>query len=303
MSRVIVFAVTLACILASAGVQAGIVIPGGLHPGDHYYLAFVTDGAQDATSSNIADYNQFVQAQAALDPALTGTNLGIQWHAIASTASTSAINNLALLPATPVYLLDGTTQVSVTDSTGWLGASVLHAIDFDQFAVDVSSGGRSFAWTGTNSAGTGSLGAAALGGTAPELGAISGYVDFHWVAFGQASPSQSLPLYAVSSTLTVVHGDVNFDGIVNGLDISLVASHWLQTGVAVPGDANGDDIVNGLDISLIASNWLQSAASGASGGGRAVPEPSTILLAASGGLVLFRSRRFKGRAAKRKPTT
>ena len=51
-------------------------------------------------------------------------------------------------------------------------------------------------------------------------------------------------------------GDVNGDGVVNGLDIADVASHWLQTGIQVPGDANGDGIVNGLDIAAISSNWL-----------------------------------------------
>ena len=55
-------------------------------------------------------------------------------------------------------------------------------------------------------------------------------------------------------------GDVNFDGIVNGLDIADVASHWLQTNPQHlgAGDGNGDGIVNGLDIALIASHWLQT---------------------------------------------
>ena len=72
-----------------------------------------------------------------------------------------------------------------------------------------------------------------------------------------------------------IAGDANMDGIVNGLDIGSVASHWLQTGAGNAGDANRDGIVNGLDISLIADNWLHT------GGGTAasVPEPSTAALA------------------------
>jgi Concanavalin A-like lectin/glucanases superfamily/Dockerin type I domain len=57
-------------------------------------------------------------------------------------------------------------------------------------------------------------------------------------------------------------GDVTHDGVVNGLDIADVASHWLQTGsVSLPGDVNGDGITNGLDLSAIASHWLQKAGS------------------------------------------
>ena len=92
----------------------------------------------------------------------------------------------------------------------------------------------------------------------------------------------------MSHFLGFLAGDVNFDHIVNGLDISLIASHWLQTGPDVAGDGNGDGIVNGLDISLIASNWLLTDGAG---GGASVPEPSTFMLAALGGLVLLESRR------------
>lgn len=52
----------------------------------------------------------------------------------------------------------------------------------------------------------------------------------------------------------VLPGDANGDGVVNGLDISAVASNWLQTGAG--GDANGDTVSNGLDIAAVASNWL-----------------------------------------------
>ena len=78
------------------------------------------------------------------------------------------------------------------------------------------------------------------------------------------------------SVIPIGPGDVNYDGIVNGQDISLAASHWLQTGSPVPGDANGDGIVNGQDIALMASNWLQGVNGSGGGGSSAVPEPSSI---------------------------
>jgi hypothetical protein len=81
-------------------------------------------------------------------------------------------------------------------------------------------------------------------------------------------------------------GDVNFDGIVNGLDIADIASHWLATGAQVAGDGNDDGVVNGLDIALIASHWLATSASS----GAAVPEPATIMLAVLGAIALLAHR-------------
>ena len=55
-------------------------------------------------------------------------------------------------------------------------------------------------------------------------------------------------------------GDANADGIVNGLDIAVVSSNWLQTGPQpLAGDVNADGVVNGLDVALISSHWLDRA--------------------------------------------
>jgi streptogramin lyase len=88
-----------------------------------------------------------------------------------------------------------------------------------------------------------------------------------------------------------VDGDINLDGVVNGLDIAAVSSHWLLSGSAgINGDANGDGVVNGLDIALIAAHWLQTGGAGG-GSGSAVPEPSTAILAVAGALALLLRRR------------
>ena len=107
--------------------------------------------------------------------------------------------------------------------------------------------------------------------------AVLSYDSVHstWSTFAtSANLANAGPL-----TLTPIAGDGNSDGIVNGLDIAQVASHWLSTGPT--GDINHDGVVNGLDISLIATNWLHtnSIYGGGGGGGMAVPEPSTIALA------------------------
>ena len=95
-----------------------------------------------------------------------------------------------------------------------------------------------------------------------------------------------------------VEGDVNFDGVVNGLDIAAVSSHWLQS--TINGDANADGIVNGLDIADISSHWLQSLG-GAGTGTAAVPEPSSSVLAAVAGLGLVACGRRRLRKALPRP--
>lgn len=87
-----------------------------------------------------------------------------------------------------------------------------------------------------------------------------------------------------------IPGDVNSDGVVNGLDIGVVASHWLQLGTSPPGDANGDGLVNGLDINTIGLNWLQTSAAAVS-----VPEPSALLLASLACLAWLTGRRWLAR--------
>ena len=48
--------------------------------------------------------------------------------------------------------------------------------------------------------------------------------------------------------------DVNKDGVINILDLTLVASHFGQTGPTAA-DVNGDNVVNILDLTLVASHF------------------------------------------------
>jgi hypothetical protein len=85
------------------------VCPAGLNPGDQYRLAFVTSTQRDATSSDIADYNTFVQNVAGSVTDLA--NLGASWTAIASTSTVDARDNTNTNPASgpgvPMYNLAG----------------------------------------------------------------------------------------------------------------------------------------------------------------------------------------------------
>jgi hypothetical protein len=131
-----------------------------------------------------------------------------------------------------------------------------------------------------------------------NLGATTSTIDLR-LTLDLTSSTAGASFGASFLTGNSVPGDVNGDGIVNAQDIAVIASNWLQTGTkfTVTGDANADGVVNAQDIDVIASHWLQTAAAGGgglgSGGGNgtAVPEPSTLLLAALGGLALLACRR------------
>lgn len=105
---------------------------------------------------------------------------------------------------------------------------------------------------------------------------------------GEAQLQFGLPIYALSTPITVpmlttLIGDVNGDHIVNAQDLALVSSSWLATGTNAA-DVNSDGIVNSQDLALVSSNWLATDSPAASA---AVPEPSTLILAALGGLALL----------------
>lgn len=94
--------------------------------------------------------------------------------------------------------------------------------------------------------------------------------------YGDSSFLSSLP--EVEAALDQVYfplvmGDVNNDTVVNIFDINLVSHYWGTDGSS-GGDANLDGMVNIFDVNVISANW------GATSGGAAVPEPSSLALAA-----------------------
>ncbi len=168
-------------------------------PGDKYQLVFVTQGTRDANSANIADYNAFVQTQAALNAALTGTDVGVNWYAIGSTPTVDAKVNAVVGANTPVYLLDGTTKVVDGFSDMW-NFSIDAAINVDQFN---QAAAPALVWTGSLANGTGA--------NMFELGANTNSVvkgdnqqtSAFWIYNGSSNPNNMAPLYALSGELTV----------------------------------------------------------------------------------------------------
>ena len=89
-----------------------------------------------------------------------------------------------------------------------------------------------------------------------------------------------------------LYGDANLDYTVNGGDLNTVFAHYNQHGVYwSQGDFNYDGTVNGGDLNMVLAHYNQHVSS-VSG---AVPEPSTLLLAAAGllGLLAYAWRKRK----------
>ena len=114
------FAIVAAVLWLGSGLggraEAGVILqtPAGLNPGDHFRFVFVTDGIRDATSTNIADYDSFVNAQAG---GATYNGVVVDWLAIGSTDSVDAIDHVGQANA-PVYLSDGTLVTTSTTPAG-----------------------------------------------------------------------------------------------------------------------------------------------------------------------------------------
>jgi hypothetical protein len=139
------------CALAGTGrADTIITTPAGLVAGDHFFVVFVDSNGHPATSTNIADYNNFIQTDAGVIHYPGGT-IGT-WHVIGSTDATNEATPLFTDTSTPVY---DTTNTLLASS----GAAELAngAIQFDQNGASQSGG---FVFTGLLSDGTTSTGSA-----------------------------------------------------------------------------------------------------------------------------------------------
>jgi hypothetical protein len=187
---------------ASAGPV--LMTPPGLNPGDQFRFVYVTDGDSPANSTNIGDYDNFVQTQAG---GATYNATPVSFLAIGSTSSVNAIDHISQTN-TPVYLSDGTLVSLSTTPTGLWSGSLLHSIDEDLTGQVM----RTTVWTGTNQSGTSSA-VAPLGSFPNVTEGDDTSITATWVAFelrgvGVPPVVNTEPVYGISQVLTVPGGTV-----------------------------------------------------------------------------------------------
>ncbi len=174
-----------------------VFVPAGLNPGDEYQLVFVTSGVIGATSPDIAVYNDFVNAQAALNPSLTGTDMGVTYSAIASTPFDAA--NVNALVEAPVYLLDSS-LVANGFADLWDG-TIMNPIGLTQFATAQPPG---LVWTGSLTTGEAFVDLELGSALGRAIVGFNSQTDGSWI---QSTNFDSFPaehsIYALSETLTV----------------------------------------------------------------------------------------------------
>lgn len=189
--------------IASRSEAATIILPAGLNPGDHYRLIFVTSTTRDATSSNIADYNDFVSAVAASNPDLFG--LGVTWTAIGSTDTVNATDNIgASLSTVGIYRLDG---AKVAAGTAGLFSFDGTMATYILAPVNITESGNApvtLVWTGTADDGHGAGPYSGVMYTLGSTNVLAGGLDYDWLFYDVPPATSLLPMYAISSEITVM---------------------------------------------------------------------------------------------------
>jgi hypothetical protein len=141
--------------LSTAHAEAvALATPAGLAPGAQFRFLFLTSGTQAATSTDIGDYNTFVNSQAS---GATYEGNVVSWKAVGSTATVDARDNVGGFGTNvPVYLTNGTllagTLTTGTSNKGlWSGT----LFTTPTIGIDGNSVATDFTFTGSSKDGTG----------------------------------------------------------------------------------------------------------------------------------------------------
>ena len=171
--------------------------PANVEGGDTFRLLFVTSTQRDAQSSDIADYNAFVQARAKAGHSAITDDMGDQFKVLGSTATVDARDNTGTTgPGVPIYWLNGE---RVADDYA----------DFYDGSWDSSDGrfdngnvaGNLTVWTGSNADGTKHT--ASLGNSVWVRAGNSGDVNRAISAASGTDPTVIYRLYGLSPVFEV----------------------------------------------------------------------------------------------------
>ncbi len=184
---------------------------GGINPatnaawavGDKYRLAFVTRATTQATSTNIATYNTFVQGVA------NSSNLnlsGASWKVIGSTATVDARANTSTHPGVngtgeAIFLVNGTTKIANNYADLW-DSSINSALNLDERGALIQP--SSYVFAGTFADGTKDVGFVLGNATNLQVGTTD-QVNQYWIRVWNAAPTAFLPVYALSAPLTIIN--------------------------------------------------------------------------------------------------
>lgn len=197
--RKLLLAVALPLAIASVSQAAVLTTPPGLDPGSSYRIMFITTTTRNATSLNINDYNNFVDAAANANGSLLQP-LGATWKAIASVPGISGATNIGGVSSVPIYLMDGT--LVANDTADLWDTTIAHTINLTELGTTTTS---QFAWTGTLSGG--GIDGFPLGYTGDAQnrvtrGRTDTLIPHQWVQNSLTSKFTSYPMYGISSVLT-----------------------------------------------------------------------------------------------------
>jgi len=210
--------------LSTAQAEPVLATPAGLAPGAQFRFLFLTSGTQAATSTDIGNYNTFVNSQAS---GATYEGSVVSWKAVGSTATVNARDNVGGFGTNvPVYLTNGTLLAGdLTTGTSnkglWSGSLFTTPI----IGIDGNGVITSFAFTGSNKDGTGltdrQLGAASF----VQYGDPTAIVPtFGWYFSLNAMPNSiAANFYGVSSELTVPNAVPEIDPAGMGSVLALVS--------------------------------------------------------------------------------
>ncbi len=184
-----------------------VLVPDGLSAGDEFRVLFLTSGGRKGDSSDIGDYNSFVQAAAAAGHEAIAEHSG-GFRAVASTAAVDARDNTNTTgTGVPIYWLGGDKiadgYADFYDGT-WDNEN---GVTDESATAYADLGTPERVWTGSNDDGTVS-GSNGMGTTIP----MTGYLGLPVVLDSVTDPlnandpetnTNTYPLYALSEVFTV----------------------------------------------------------------------------------------------------